>query len=49
MPAAGALVTGASSLVMLADGALIITIIASLARGFGFGLGMWSWARWPRS
>ena len=39
MLAAGALLMGASSLVMLAHGALMITIIASLARGFGFGLG----------
>lgn len=39
MLAAGALLMGASSLVMLAHGALTITIIASLARGFGFGLG----------
>ena len=37
--AAGALLMGAPSLVMLAHGALMITIIASLARGFGFGLG----------
>jgi MFS family permease len=37
--AAGPLLMGASSLVMLVHGALMITIIASLARGFGFGLG----------
>jgi len=37
--AAGALLMGAPSLVMLAHDALMVTIIASLARGFGFGLG----------
>jgi MFS family permease len=37
--AAGALLMGVPSLVLLAHGTLIITMIASLARGFGFGLG----------
>jgi MFS family permease len=37
--AAGALLMGVPLLVQLAHGTLVITIIASLARGFGFGLG----------
>jgi predicted MFS family arabinose efflux permease len=37
--AAGALLTGASSLVLLGHGTLMIMMITSLARGFGFGLG----------
>ena len=37
--AAGALLMGVPLLVLLAHGAFVITMIASLARGFGFGLG----------
>ena len=37
--AAGALLMGIPLLVLLAHSALVITMIASLARGFGFGLG----------
>ena len=37
--AAGALLMGVPLLVLLAHGTFVITMIASLARGFGFGLG----------
>jgi MFS family permease len=37
--AAGALLMGIPLLVLLVHGTLVITVIASLARGFGFGLG----------
>jgi MFS family permease len=37
--AAGALLMGVPLLVQLAHGTFVITMIASLARGFGFGLG----------
>ena len=37
--AAGALLMGVPLLVLLANGTFVITMIASLARGFGFGLG----------
>jgi predicted MFS family arabinose efflux permease len=37
--AAGALLMGVPLLVLLAHGTFVVTMIASLARGFGFGLG----------